>query len=66
MKMLCFRVTVPTTNPSKDTFSIDGAYHTCQRGEVFVFAESIADAAKMLPMAEAIDVIGFGYSPDPR
>lgn len=66
MKTLCFRITVATTNPSKDTFSIDGTYHDCRHGEVFVFAETIAEAAKLIPCAQAIDLVGFGYIPAPR
>lgn len=61
---LCFRIEVPTTNPAKDTFSIEGEYFDCKSGHVFVMAETIAEAASLIPCAESIDLIGFGFVPN--
>ena len=57
---LCFKVKVPTTNPGGDTFNLNGAYYDCDRGEIYVFAESIAHAARQIPNAEKIEHVGFG------
>lgn len=58
---LCFRATMNTTNPSRDTFAVDGKYYDCKGGEVFLFAPSIKEAAAALPNAEVIEFIGFAY-----
>lgn len=56
--MLCFAVKVPTTNSTNDCFELDGTYHPCIEGIVYVFAETIGGAAKQLPIAECITLLG--------
>ena len=67
----CYRVKVRTTNACRDTFCltgedvIPGEYRDCERGEVFVIAESIAGAVGMLPpeIVEGVERMGAGYLP---
>lgn len=57
---LCFKVKVPTTNAMGDAFNLNGTYYDCDGGEIYVFAESIAHAARQIPNAEKIEYVGFG------
>ncbi len=55
----CYLATVPTTNWSGDSFSIDGDYYDCEGGEVYVIADSLEEAARTVPCATAIERVGF-------
>lgn len=59
--MFCFEVEVDTTNSMNDTFKTGGKYHPCTHGKVYVFAPNVAEAAKMIPEATYLKVIGRAF-----
>jgi hypothetical protein len=63
MQARCFRVEVDTTNGMRNTFKVGDKYFDCQNGEVYVMAYSIEIAAKMIPKAKKIELVGFEYHP---
>jgi|GEM_PF-5827375 len=60
--MLCFEIEVDTTNSMNDTFNTGGKYYPCSYGKVYVFAANVAEAAKMIPEATCLKVIGHAFS----
>ena len=61
-KMLCFEVEVDTTNSMNDTFKTGGKYHRCSHGIVYVIAANVAEAAKLIPEATRLKLLGPAFT----
>jgi len=59
-------VKVPTTNGVRDTFRVGDNYYGCEGGEIYVAADSIEGAAKQIPIALSIEVVGAFAAPSPQ
>jgi len=55
----CYRARVHTTNSSGDSFTMNDEYFDAEGGLVYVLADSIEEAAKLIPCAIAIEWAGF-------
>ena len=60
--MNCYVINVETTNSMGDTFKLDGKYHPCERGVVYVIAKDAVEAANMIPNAISICRVGPAFS----
>lgn len=59
----CYRARVHTTNSSGDSFALNDEYFDSEDGLVYVLADSIEEAAKLIPCAVAIEWAGFALKP---
>lgn len=61
--MKAYKISVPTTNASRDKFKLGATYIDCAFGFVYVVAPNIEAAARMVPTAETIELLGPAYVP---
>lgn len=59
----CYKVTLATTNASKDTARLEDGYIAVEAGEVYYSAISTADVAAQFPDALKIERVGRAYAP---
>ncbi len=60
--MNCYEIRVDTTNGISDTFKSGGKYYDCCNGFVFVFAKDAPEAAKQIPEAVTIRLLGKAFA----
>lgn len=60
--MFCYEVHVETTNSTNKAFKTGGKYHDCIDGIVYVFANDVHEAAKQIPEATLVRLMGRAFS----